>query len=134
VIKVAKATLTEATQQSGGGFITLCGVLLEVDVKTDISVKSGMLYMDSHNITVEFLKSDFKDVSESVLENIGIKLNVSADKVVDHLFPPKKKTVASKAKATLTGSGKAKKPAPKKQEKPAKEEKETASEEEKSDK
>ena len=91
--------------------------------------------MDSHNITVEFMKSDFKDISDSVLENIAIKLGIPANKVVDKLFPPKKKSVAAKAKSALTGSKRqSKKTAAKKEEpveeKPAEEE---PAEEEKSD-
>tara|TARA_R100001015_G_C4634238_1_gene200393 strand:- start:5767 stop:6168 length:402 start_codon:yes stop_codon:yes gene_type:complete len=133
---VAKATLIEATQQSGGGFVTLDGTQLVLDVKTDISIKSAMMYMDSHNITVEFDKSDFKDIDAGLLENIALKLKTDASKVEETLFPApvKKKSMASKAKSSLTGSRKPKKSAPKKEEKPAKEEKESVSEEEKSDK
>ena len=77
-ISVAKATLIEATNQAGGGFVTLDGVLLTLDVEEDISVHSGMLYMNSHNIKVEFVKSDFEDISDGTLENIALKLEVES--------------------------------------------------------
>tara|TARA_Y100001963_G_scaffold141192_1_gene209119 strand:- start:445 stop:804 length:360 start_codon:yes stop_codon:yes gene_type:complete len=101
---VAKATLIEATNQAGGGFVTLDGVLLTLDVEEDISVHSGMLYMNSHNIKVEFVKSDFEDISDGTLENIALKLEVESSEVKNTLFG--KKTAASKVKETLTGSKK----------------------------
>jgi len=103
-ISVAKATLIEATNQAGGGFVTLNGVLLTLDVEEDISVHSGMLYMNSHNIKVEFVESDFKDISDGTLENIALKLEVESSEVKNTLFG--KKTAASKVKETLTGSKK----------------------------
>jgi len=103
-ISVAKATLIEATNQAGGGFVTLNGVLLTLDVEEDISVHSGMLYMNSHNIKVEFVESDFEDISDGTLENIALKLEVESSEVKNTLFG--KKTAASKVKETLTGSKK----------------------------
>jgi len=103
-ISVAKATLIEATNQTGGGFVTLNGVLLTLDVEEDISVHSGMLYMNSHNIKVEFVESDFEDISDGTLENIALKLEVESSEVKNTLFG--KKTAASKVKETLTGSKK----------------------------
>tara|TARA_R110002020_G_C16303435_1_gene773291 strand:- start:3201 stop:3563 length:363 start_codon:yes stop_codon:yes gene_type:complete len=101
---VAKATLTEATNQTGGSFVTLDGVLLALEVEADISAHAGMLYMDSHNIKVDFVKEDFNDISEGTLENIALKLEVDADKVKETLFG--KKSAAAKVKETLTGSKK----------------------------
>ena len=101
---MAKATLIEATNQAGGGFVTLDGVLLTLDVEEDISVYSGMLYMNSNNIKVEFVKSDFEDISDGTLENIALKLEVESSEVKNTLFG--KKTAASKVKETLTGSKK----------------------------
>jgi len=63
-----------------------------------------MLYMDSHNIKVDFVKEDFNDISEGTLENIALKLKVDADKVKETLFG--KKSAAAKVKQTLTGSKK----------------------------
>ena len=101
---MAKATLTEATNQTGGSFVTLDGVLLALEVEADISAHAGMLYMDSHNIKVDFVKEDFNDISEGTLENIALKLEVDADKVKETLFG--KKSAAAKVKETLTGSKK----------------------------
>ena len=73
---MAKATLLEPTLQAGGTFTTIEGVILEVGVPTEISTHNAMLYMDSHNIKVDFEDGDFKDMDESVLENMSKKLSV----------------------------------------------------------
>ena len=100
MIPLAKATLLTPTTQVGGNFTTLQGVLLVVGVETEISAHNGMMYMDSDNIKVEFSESDFKGMSEGVLENIAKKLKVDAKDVKTRVLP--KKSVASKVKTTLT--------------------------------
>ena len=100
MIPLAKATLLTPTTQVSGNFTTLQGVLLVVGVETEISAHNGMMYMDSDNIKVEFTESDFKSMSEGVLENIAKKLKVDAKEVKTRVLP--KKSVASKVKTTLT--------------------------------
>jgi len=107
---MAKATLLEPTLQAGGTFTTIEGVLLEVGVPTEISTHNAMLYMDSHNIKVDFEDGDFKDMDESVLENMSKKLSVDTTTVKDRVLSKgikPKKTLTKKAteavKSTLKG-------------------------------
>ena len=105
---MAKATLLEPTIQVGGNFTTLSGVVLVLGVPTEISTHNAMLYMDSHNIKVDFEAEDFKDIQESVLENMSRKLDTTPAGVKGMVIP--KTTITKKATEAVKSTLKRPKP------------------------
>ena len=105
---MATLTLLEPTNQAGGEFTALNGQTFLLDSPQEIPVKLAMLYMDAHNLKVDFTEVDFTDIADGILENMAIKLSCEISEVTSKLLPKKSTTskITSKVKQTLTKSAK----------------------------